>query len=771
MSNTLSLPQTIGSDIAQASSHCKLRVPSAPGRHMPWVYTLFFFSGFPALIYQIVWQRSLFVIYGINIESVTIVVSAFMLGLGLGSLFGGMFSKYKRLPLLAIFGGIELGIAVFGVMSLRLFHWVGNYTVTAPPLLTGLMTFLLLLIPTILMGSTLPFLVAHLVRISGNVGKSVGSLYFVNTLGSAVACLLCALFIMRALGESGSISLAAAVNAIVGCLGIFMYFYGRNRPGADTAMAEEQSGHLATPEAMPLAFWVAVVVVGLSGFISLSYELLWYRAYSYASGTHARAFALLLAAYLEGIAFGSLFSRSLCQSMSSASRPKGLFAASALVMLANISGFLVIPALAFSARFVGYAVTFPLVTISACLLGAVFPLVCHLAIVPDYRAGARLSYLYLANIAGSVLGTLLIGFILMDHWSIRQISVFLALLGLLLGAALFLPIVRRVRLAASLCIITILAAAITKYSEPLFDKVYERLLYKSSYQPGMAFLETVETRSGVINTTPDGTILGGGVYDGRYNVSLTHDTNMLVRCYAISAFHPAPKQVLMIGLSSGSWAQVIANMPGVEKLTIVEINPGYLELIPKHREVSGLLKNSKVAVVIDDGRRWLVRHPEKKFDVIAMNTSYHWRAHSTNLLGVSFLQLARTHLLPGGILYYNTTWSGEVMLTGATVYPYALRVLNFLAVSDSPITVDQKRWRSVLENYKIEGKPVFDLNAAPDRARLEEVLALTDTLHGNDHTVEAAMEDQTSIRQRFQGKRIITDDNMGSEWNATIPSH
>src|SRR5437868_7838103 len=165
MSNTLSPPQTIASDIVGGSSHRKLPVPSAPGRHMPWVYTLFFFSGFPALIYQIVWQRSLFVIYGINIESVTIVVSAFMLGLGLGSLLGGMVSKYKRLPLLAIFGGIELGIGLFGVMSLRLFQWVGTHTVTASPSLTGLMTFLLLLAPTILMGCTLPFLVAHLVRI------------------------------------------------------------------------------------------------------------------------------------------------------------------------------------------------------------------------------------------------------------------------------------------------------------------------------------------------------------------------------------------------------------------------------------------------------------------------------------------------------------------------------------------------------------------------------------------------------------------------------
>src|ERR1700752_1250997 len=86
---------------------------------MPWLYLLFFCSGFPALIYQIVWQRSLFAIFGINIESVTIVVSAFMLGLGIGSFLGGMVTKLPRVPLLATFGGIELSIGLFGLFSLR----------------------------------------------------------------------------------------------------------------------------------------------------------------------------------------------------------------------------------------------------------------------------------------------------------------------------------------------------------------------------------------------------------------------------------------------------------------------------------------------------------------------------------------------------------------------------------------------------------------------------------------------------------------------------
>jgi spermidine synthase len=116
----------------------------------------------------------------------------------------------------------------------------------------------------------------------------------------------------------------------------------------------------------------------------------------------------------------------------------------------------------------------------------------------------------------------------------------------------------------------------------------------------------------------------------------------------LSYFHPNPREVLMIGLSSGSWAQVIANHPQVQHLTIVEINPGYLRLIRRNSEVASLLRNPKVQIEIDDGRRWLVRNTGRKFDAIVMNTTFHWRSNASNLLSSEFLQLIREHLNPGG---------------------------------------------------------------------------------------------------------------------------
>src|SRR5579864_4680563 len=111
---------------------------------------LFFCSGFPALIYQLTWQRALFRIFGVNIESVTVVVSAFMLGLGLGSLAGGWLSERRGVPLLAVFGIAELGIGLFGIFSLGIFHYVAQFTAGAPALGTGAITFALLLVPTAL---------------------------------------------------------------------------------------------------------------------------------------------------------------------------------------------------------------------------------------------------------------------------------------------------------------------------------------------------------------------------------------------------------------------------------------------------------------------------------------------------------------------------------------------------------------------------------------------------------------------------------------------
>lgn len=197
----------------------------------PILYAVFLLSGFAAILYQLVWQRSLFRLLGTSSESVTMVVTAFMLGLGLGSLVGGAVTVRTRWTLPVIFGLVELGIGAFGLVSMPLFGWMASVTSAARGLAIGLIAFVAVLVPTLFMGGTLPLLVAYLVRQSGNVGKSVGVLYFINTLGSAIGSLAAALWILGRLGQAGSVLLAASLNLAVAASVIALHL-GRRRAAA-----------------------------------------------------------------------------------------------------------------------------------------------------------------------------------------------------------------------------------------------------------------------------------------------------------------------------------------------------------------------------------------------------------------------------------------------------------------------------------------------------------------------------------------------------------
>jgi predicted membrane-bound spermidine synthase len=722
------------------------------------IYLLFFLSGFPALIYQIVWQRTLFAIYGVNVESVTIVVSAFMLGLGLGSFAGGRITQNPRVPKLLLFGAVELGTAAYGLASLPLFHAVAKITAGAPPVQTGLLSFALVLIPTVLMGATLPLLVAHLVNLSGNVGRSVGVLYFVNTLGSAVACFVAAWFAMPYLGMAKSTVLAAALNVIVGLSVLAMHFFWKAPPSG-----EEVAAPLPAKGTAMLPFPLAMTLAGVAGFISLCYEIVWYRLYSYASGGPAQCFSYVLGSFLLGIAFGSLLSRVICTQASSDVAKFARYIA-VLVLFSNLLGFAIVPLVALLVQHVNFLWSLPLVSIAAGLLGATFPLMCHISIRPDDQAGAGMSYLYLSNIVGSAAGAWLVGFVLMDYFTIRWISVLLAIVGIAVAlAVLGAAALRSAQKIAATAVGAVVIAVVVVSSGPLFATVYGQMNSQAEWgKPGTALQDVVETRSGVVTVDIDNAIFGGGVFDG-WVLTDIHQTDTVIQPLSLSLFHPNPKEVLEIGMSGGAWSEIISNHPQVEKQTIVEINPGYVEVVRRHPQVSGFLRNPKVELVIDDGRRWMLAHRDRKFDLIVMDTIYHWRAHATNLLSAEYLNLARSMLKPGGVIYFNTTFSDEAEHTGAMLFPYAYRHALFMAVSDTPIQIDKERWRRVLANYTLEDKRIFDLADADDRKILNDVLALADTLPGDSY-VTRGMETRENILHRTRRLPMITDDNMVTEW-------
>ncbi len=516
-----------------------------------------------------------------------------------------------------------------------------------------------------------------------------------------------------------------------------------------------------------MTFAIALVVAGISGFIALSYEILWYRVIAFASWGLPGAFGLLLAAYLFGLAIGSRIAGAFCRDDARAGDPRQLRALAIFAFVANVVAWTVVPFFGWSAKRYEWPPALALVALSAALLGAILPLVAHFGIKADDRAGQRLSYVYLANIIGSAAGSLVTGFVFFDLWPLHTIGIVIAIVGLFLVALLVtLADLTRVNRLATLVAVAVVGLLVMRGTPLAYDRIWERLLYKSKLDADTKFAEIIETKSGVITVTADGTVYGGGAYDGRFNTSIVHDRNGILRAYAIGALHPAPRKILMIGLASGSWATVIQHLPGLEHLTVVEINPGYTRLVLHHPEVAGILADPKVEIVIDDGRRWLHRHPDERFDVIVMNTTWHWRAHITNLLSTEFMELARAHLLPGGLFYFNTTSSDDVKKTAVTVFPNALRVYNFMAVSDAPLTFDKGRWERTLAAFTFDGQPAIDRKTPDGQSFFDDLVSYADSV--NAEPTAEGLESRASVMAHTQAAIVVTDDNMVPEWREVL---
>ncbi len=696
------------------------------GRLAQWtrvLCVLFFFSGFPALIFQLVWQRTLCRIFGVNIESVTIVVTAFMLGLGFGSLAGGWLSKRRNIPLLPLFAGIEILTGAFGIFSLAIFERVGELTTGWPLPAMAVVNLGLVLVPTLLMGATLPLMIAHLVRRTASVGSAVGLLYYVNTLGAGAACLVCTVLLFPFFGMQGSVYVAVAINGAVAAGALVAHWRGRK----DFAGASVEGSASASSAVPALALIPVLVLAAAGGFVSLSYEIFFFRTVSYASGSSATAFAVTLSAFLVGLASGA---RQAGQHCATLSPEEGIRRAIGGLMIGSLVGFLFLPLLDHLAwldrGIIGVALL--MVYLVARFWGALLPYLAELGIKADANSGMHSALLYLANILGAAAGSILTGFVAMDRLGLTGIATALVVTGLLcimlLIAALKVPQREKLTYGSSALALSLAAMLlIPRWS----SGVLESLQWKGSAL-AKPFTHVIENRSGIITVDTDRTVFGNGMYDGHFNVDLKHDNNGIIRPYALSLFHPSPRDVLMIGLSSGSWAQVIANNPSVRTLTVIEINPGYGKLIAQVPEVASLLTNPKVTIVNDDGRRWLHLNRERHFDAIVSNTTWYFRANVTNLLSAEFFALVKDQLNPGGILFYNTTDSDRAQRTGCLAFGNGARFTNHMVVSPAPIAWDFQRWRRTLAAYRIDGEPQFDPARTEDSVLLDKAEAMAASL-------------------------------------------
>lgn len=504
-----------------------------------------------------------------------------------------------------------------------------------------------------------------------------------------------------------------------------------------------------------LKFRTALLWSAASGALALTWELCWARLMNYASAGQAESFGLMLGFYLLGLAIGSWGSTRWFGALTTSD---ALARVAQLVVAGNVVAFLTaplaawlytaIPASVFAVRFA----TMVPVAVSGVLFGVVFPLLCHWAVASGRFSGRDVSYLYVANILGAGAGSLLTGFVWFDLAGLVPLTVAVLVVGHLwaewLAAGRLGPAWRVLPLAAAL-------------TTPLWQAdLYERLYYKQGWTPGTSFSLVLESRHGVIAVTQDGTLIGSGVYD-----SVIHDglnpTPEHVRPYWLGAVHAAPKDILVIGLASGTWTHVMANHPAVESMTAVEISGGYLDLVAARPEVSPLLRDPRVTVVVDDGRRWLRNHPARQFDVIMWNT-YHWREMSTGILSIEFLDLVKSRLKPGGVAMWNTTGSGRVVATGLQAFPHMVKFGGFVVGSMTPIDLDWDRWAAVLTDYRIDGRPAFDQSTEAGRAALRDALALRER-QGTEFAPYYWL-DHDQLRQLYGTDTVITDDNLGREY-------
>lgn len=197
---------------------------------------IFFMSGLAALIYQVSWQRLLFTNIGVDLTSITVVISVFMVGLGVGAYFGGRIADKFNTRIILVFCLSELMIGLFGLVSYPLILWLGEKLVYADLVEVAVSNFMLLLLPTFMMGSTLPLLTCFFNQKIQNIGESIGTLYFYNTLGAATGSLITGFVLYRYLTLSQTIYMAAAIN--LGIAAWVLVRYGKEKHESNTTNAK-----------------------------------------------------------------------------------------------------------------------------------------------------------------------------------------------------------------------------------------------------------------------------------------------------------------------------------------------------------------------------------------------------------------------------------------------------------------------------------------------------------------------------------------------------
>lgn len=494
--------------------------------------------------------------------------------------------------------------------------------------------------------------------------------------------------------------------------------------------------------------YFAWILSFLIGFISLGEEMLWFKVISFELAGIPQAFSFVLVIFLLGIAAGAYAGKIICSKYSNILLVGGFFLITSGVMDLLTPLFIVIMP--------EWLNGFPLlIFLSASLKSTLFPIVHHLGtkIENTSTIGQSVSKVYFFNILGSTLGSLFVGIILLNHVTVTAAFMYAGVITLILG---FLALMRYFPvIITSVIFFTLIGTFfINSNSHLIFSSM---IISKSNnfLNTSESLGKIIENRYGVIHTLKifppnlGETVYGNNAYDGRINVSPIINSNGIDRVYLLAALHPNPKRILVIGVSGGSWTRVLSSFPQVERIDAVEINKGYLELIADYPAVAPILSDHRIHFYIDDGRRWIRKNPDERYDLIVMNTTYHWRSGITNLLSIEMMELLKSHLNPDGILAFNTTGSHNSFITADKVFKYTyLGNTNFIYASDTDFSNKLSDAKQRLLNLNFSGEPIFKPNVANDIAALDRILSTP----------------FKKVDLKDLNLEIITDDNMITEF-------
>ncbi len=677
----------------------------------------FFVSGGAGLVYQVAWQRILALHSGVGIYSVAMIVAAFMAGLGAGSLAGGAFSaRVSRRRALLVFGLLEAGIGVFGAVSCWLYYdllYLKAVWLYSPLWRAGLLHFFGLLLPTALMGMTLPFLVRATVRSGRTAGRTVGWLYGVNALGASVGAFLTPWVLIPMGGIRGAVLAAAAGNALAALTALALTGALPSGEAASQESAAKEGGG-ASP-GHPWALWVALY--GLSGFAALSLEVIWFRVLDLGVKSTAFTFGTLLALYLLGMALGCLAGTLLAARLR---RPLGAFLQLQCLILAYagiavaILGYYPVEVAPLAAFYKYWAqggfglgglrgagvfrlyAALPLFLFGppTVLMGLSFPILQRAVHDEARTSGRKVGILQAANIAGCVAGSLLVGLLglgwLGSTGSLRLLmllGVAFALLGARLGER------RRVFVALA-AMLSLLATGL-----PGQDRFWKRL--HGTEAPEAMVDEDATGVSALVESAPD----RWGVYvNGKVHSWLPFG-GIHSQLGAIPALiHPAPIDVAIIGLGSGDTAWASACRSETVSLTVFEISAPQPRLLARLgqraplAELASFLRDPRLRVVIADGRSALA-HGTARYDILEADALWPHVAYSGNLYSVEFFRECARRLKPGGLM---CTWAPtpRVVASFSAVFPHLLKneARKVLVGSLAPLPEDRGAWLARLDS-------------------------------------------------------------------------